>query len=669
MKVHYHLDQLPQFANTVLTIGSFDGVHHGHQELLAKINRLAKEVNGESLVITFDPHPRQVLYPEDKSLRLLTTTEEKVALFQQFGIDHVVVVPFTIEFSQQSADEYIEKFLVGRFHPSKIVIGYDHKFGQNRAGDINYLKKHGARFGYEVLEIEPQEVNDIAVSSTKIRNALADGHVKAANKALGHQYRFKGKVVKGQQLGRTLGFPTANIQLENEYKLVPKHGVYAVKIEYDNQWYNGMLSIGKRPSVDGALHRTIEVNIFDFQSDIYGDQITIGFIEYIRDNTRFDSMEELSAQLVVDKKTSTLILNKKENMSLEKSSKVNFRAAIVILNYNGANYLKNFLPKVIETAAAANCSVIVADNASTDASIVVLKANFPSVELIVLKENLGFAQGYNEALKKIDTDYFVLLNSDVEVTEGWLLPCLELLSKNKEIAACQPKIRAYHQRDYFEYAGAAGGCIDFLGYPFCKGRLFSETEKDEGQYDETSEIFWATGAALFIRADLFEASGGFDGAYFAHAEEIDLCWRLRKAGYKIYAVPESIVYHIGGGTLGYQSVRKTYLNFRNTLITSFKNEPGLKLIWWLPLRLVMDGLAGVLFLSQRKWGHIGAIIKAHWHFFFRIPFWWKKRKQYQKIIQSIAIDDNSKGEGLYPKSIVWQFYAKGKKQFSLLQNN
>lgn len=310
MKVYYQLEQLPQLKNTVLTIGSFDGVHHGHQELLARINRLAKNIQGESLVITFHPHPRQVIYPNDKSLRLLSTIEEKVALFRQFGVDHVVVVPFTMAFSRQSPDEYIEQFLIKYFSPSKIVIGYDHKFGLKRSGDINYLKKHGKYFGYEVLEIEPQQVNDIAVSSTKIRNALLDGHIKTANKALGHQYSFKGVVVKGKQIGRTLGFPTANIQLDNEFKLVPKHGVYAVTVKHNKQCFNGMLSIGKRPSLEGASLRTIEVNIFDFESNIYGDQIKIQFVKHLRDNTRFNSLDELREQLTIDKKNSMAIFNK-----------------------------------------------------------------------------------------------------------------------------------------------------------------------------------------------------------------------------------------------------------------------------------------------------------------------------------------------------------------------
>lgn len=338
--------------------------------------------------------------------------------------------------------------------------------------------------------------------------------------------------------------------------------------------------------------------------------------------------------------------------------------AIVILNYNGADYLVKFLPKVIESAKSLNAEVVVADNASTDQSVEVLKSNFPEVTLIQIEKNLGFAEGYNVALKQVESDIYVLLNSDVEVTDNWLEPCIDLLEKEEHIAACQPKIRAYHKKSDFEYAGACGGWMDTLGYPFCRGRIFSEIEEDQQQYDQAAEIFWATGAALFIKADLFHKFGGFDGEYFAHAEEIDLCWRLRKAGYKIYCEPSSVVYHIGGGTLGYESVTKTYLNFRNTLVTGFKNETFTKLLWWLPLRLLMDGLAGVLFLSQRKWGHIGAIVKAHWHFFPRIFFWWKRRKYFQNLIRAGAIGDNSKGVGLYNKSIVWQFYAKSKTRFS-----
>lgn len=665
MKVYYQLDQIPALNNTVLTIGSFDGIHHGHQQLLDQIKQLAHKVKGESLVVTFHPHPRQVVYPNDNSLKLLSTIEEKVALFEHYGIDHLVVVPFTLEFSQQSADQYIEDFLVGHFQPSYIVIGYDHKFGQNRAGDINYLKKHQDRFGYKVVEIAPQEIADMAVSSTKVRKALEQGNIKSATALLAHAYMLGGQVVKGQQLGRQLGFPTANIQPHNRFKLVPKYGIYAARVHFQQKVYQAMLYIGNRPSIKQHQERSIEVNIFDFDQDIYDQELNIEFVDFIREDATFDSMEALSQQLAKDKEAALAVLNPKEKQKIETISKA-VRASIVILNYNGASYLEQFLPGVIASAAAAKCEVIVADNASTDHSVQLLKDKFPAVELICMEQNHGFAAGYNQALAQLKdrSPYYVLLNSDVEVPMDWLNACLDRLDKDTSIAACQPKIKAFHEKDFFEYAGAAGGWIDTLGYPFCKGRIFSVREEDKGQYDTASEIFWASGAALFIRSDLFHALEGFDQDYFAHAEEIDLCWRLRKAGYKIYYEPGSTVYHIGGGTLDYLSPTKAYLNFRNTLVTSFKNEAAAKLLWWLPLRLLMDGLAGALFLSQGKWGHIRAIVKAHWHFFPRIPFWWRKRKQYQQLIAAISIGNNSKGTGWYGKSIVWQFYAKGKKYFT-----
>lgn len=309
MKVYYQLDQLPSLKNTVLTIGSFDGVHHGHQQLLERINGLAKQVGGQSLVVTFHPHPRQVIYPNDKSLALLTTIEEKVALFGKYGVDNVVVVPFTIDFSRQSADEYIQNFLVDLFHPSYIVIGYDHKFGQNRAGDIHYLKKHGEQLGFKVIEIAPQEVDDIAVSSTKIRNALKAGKIKEANDALGHCYQFSGTVVKGQQLGRQLGYPTANILPDNEYKLVPPFGIYAAKVIYKGTVYNGMLYVGDRPSINGINEQSIEINIFDFDFDIYGELLTIQCIDFIRSDIKFNGLEELKKQLAKDELATKAILD------------------------------------------------------------------------------------------------------------------------------------------------------------------------------------------------------------------------------------------------------------------------------------------------------------------------------------------------------------------------
>ncbi len=663
MRVFYQLEDLPQFKRAVLTIGSFDGVHSGHQQLLARINRLARQSGGESIVITFHPHPRQVIYPKDDSLKLLSTIEEKVALFERYEVDNVVVVPFTVAFSQLSADEYIQRFLVDKFHPATIVIGYDHKFGLNRQGDIDYLKWHSKGAGFNVVEIEQKEVDDIAVSSTKIRNALLSGKVKEAGRWLNHQYTLTGKVVHGQQLGTKLGFPTANIKPSNKYKLIPADGIYAVRVVHQEDEYNGMLYIGRRPSIEGVDERVIEVNIFDFDQKIYGQELTLSLVEYTRGDQHFSDLEGLKKQLAEDKEASLQILSKEEPNSL--GATFNPQVAIVILNYNGAEYLKQFLPSVIDSLENTDYRLIVADNASTDNSLEVLSTEFPEVDCLRLDKNHGFAGGYNEALAQVEADYFVLLNSDVKVTKDWLHPCIEQLEADPGLAACQPKIKAYSDPEYFEYAGGAGGWIDTLGYPFCRGRIFATLEQDEEQYEEKEEIFWASGAAMFVRADLFKSFGGFDADYFAHAEEIDLCWRFKRAGYRVMAIPSSIVYHLGGGTLAYQSVRKTYLNFHNTLVTSFKNESKGKLLWWLPLRLLMDGLAGCLFLLQGKWQHIGAIVKAHWHFFPRLGYWLKRRRSYNQRITTLAIGPENR-KGIYRGSIVWAYYGRRIRSFGAL---
>lgn len=663
MRVFYQLEDLPPFKRAVLTIGSFDGVHSGHQQLLARINRLAHQSGGESIVITFHPHPRQVIYPKDDSLQLLSTIEEKVALFERYGVDNVIVVPFTVAFSQLSADEYIQRFLVDKFHPATIVIGYDHKFGLNRQGDIEYLKWHSKDAGFKVVEIEQQEVDDIAVSSTKIRNALLSGKVQEACRWLNHEYSLTGKVVHGQKLGTKLGFPTANIQPTNKHKLVPADGIYAVKVHHQDEAYGGMLYIGSRPSIAGIDERVIEVNIFDFDQNVYGQELTITLVEFIRGDQHFSDLEGLKAQLAEDRTTSLELLE-------QGSGKAHFvtgnpEVAVVILNYNGAKYLQEFLPSVLESLAQTEYRLIVADNASTDDSLDILHHEFPQVEVLRLEKNHGFAGGYNAALAQVEADYFVLLNSDVKVTKDWLQPCIAQMEADPELAACQPKIKSFARPKYFEYAGAAGGWIDVLGYPFCRGRIFATVEKDKQQYEQEQEIFWASGAAMFVRADLFRSFGGFDADYFAHAEEIDLCWRFKRAGFSIKAIPSSVVYHLGGGTLAYQSVRKTYLNFHNTLVTSFKNESRKKLLWWLPLRLFMDALAGGLFLLQGKWQHIGAIVRAHWHFFPRIGYWMERRKSYNALINSLAIGPENK-EGIYRGSIVWAYYGRRTRSFRKL---
>lgn len=343
------------------------------------------------------------------------------------------------------------------------------------------------------------------------------------------------------------------------------------------------------------------------------------------------------------------------------------KTAIVILNYNGENYLQQFLPSVIQYSGDA--TIIVADNGSTDNSVAILQAQFPQVDLLQLNQNYGFAGGYNKALTQIDADYFLLLNSDVKVTPNWLTPLVNTLDNNPHIAACQPKIKAYDNHEYFEHAGAAGGFIDYLGYPFCRGRILSTVEEDKGQYDTPTSIFWASGAAILVRAELFVQLGGFDDKYFAHFEEIDLCWRIKRAGYDIQAIPSSTVYHKGGGTLAYENPKKTFLNFRNNLMTLYKNKPGgISLFFFIFFRLVLDGLAGVLFLTQGKFSHIIAIIKAHFAFYSLLPYLSKQKKSDKQKIAAIHIDTpNTKG--VYHKSMLWQYYAKGQQTFNNLIEN
>lgn len=664
MKVHNDLNQLPAFRNAVITIGSFDGVHEGHQQIIARMNRLARKHDGESILITFHPHPRLVLYPQDQDLRLITSIDEKIQLLERYGLDHVVVVPFTVEFSQQSADEYIQHFLVRTFRPRIVVIGYDHRFGAGRQGDINYLRWHGERAGFEVVEIEKHEIEDMAISSTKIRKALEKGDVEKAGRLLGHPFTLTGTVVHGQRIGNQIGFPTANLDIPHPHKLIPPNGIYAVRVKHQQEVYGGMLYIGDRPTLKDYDNRTIEVNIFQFDKVIYGDKLQLELIAFIREDSAFEGLNALREQLSRDREATLSILDQPSGKK-EPSIPTLPTVAVVILNYNGKQWLERFIPSLRETTYP-HTKLIVADNGSSDGSLAFLAEHYPDIRCLDLGGNHGFAGGYNRALQLVDSEYYVLLNSDVEVTPGWIEPILELMERDATVAAVQPKIRSFTNHDQFEYAGAAGGWIDAYGYPFCRGRIFSVTEKDEGQYDSTQEIFWATGAALFIRARLFHAIGGFDADYFAHAEEIDLCWRLKRAGYKIMVRPRSVVFHVGGGTLSYHTPRKTYLNFRNTLYTILKNEPIGKLLWLLPLRFLLDFMAAGLFLVQGKFAHIASIVRAHWHFLPRLGYGWRKRRQCEEWIAQCSISNQPNLTAVYPKSIVWQFYGLGKRRFNQL---
>lgn len=328
------------------------------------------------------------------------------------------------------------------------------------------------------------------------------------------------------------------------------------------------------------------------------------------------------------------------------------KVAVVILNYNGESILRQFLPSVIQFSKEAE--IIVADNASTDKSLWVLNQEFPSVRIITLTENYGFCGGYNRALQQVKADYYVLLNSDVEVTENWLHPLVQLLDGNTTIAAVQPKIKSYHNKQAFEYAGAAGGYLDSLGYPFCRGRLFDIVEEDRGQYNDVKEVFWATGACMMVRASVYNQLQGLDEDFFAHMEEIDLCWRMKKLGHAVYYHGGSTVFHVGGGTLSKLSPKKTFLNFRNGLYLIYKNFRSSELILKLPTRILLDYLAAFRFLLSGEGEHALAILKAHYFFIQSLGNLTQKRQ----LLPNSAKENNV---GRYDGSIVWDFFISGKK--------
>lgn len=337
---------------------------------------------------------------------------------------------------------------------------------------------------------------------------------------------------------------------------------------------------------------------------------------------------------------------------------MHYSTAVVILNWNGVEQLRTFLPSVITHTSAAE--IIVADNASTDMSVEWIQQHYPAIRIIALPENFGYAGGYNEALKFVDHEYLILLNSDVEVTHGWLEPLIQPLQTHPSIAACQPKIRSYNQKLYFEYAGAAGGYIDHYGIPFCKGRVLQQMESDKGQYNQPAEIFWASGACLAIRNELFKRIGGFDADFFAHMEEIDLCWTIHRMGYSIQYIPESTVYHVGAATLKKENPRKTFLNFRNSLWMLHKHLPADKLIWIMFLRMCLDGLAGFHYLSKGQWKQFLAVFNAHVSFYFST-----KNNGKRKSLKHLPYYYKQAPTILH-KSLILAYYFRGKKVFTML---
>jgi GT2 family glycosyltransferase len=333
------------------------------------------------------------------------------------------------------------------------------------------------------------------------------------------------------------------------------------------------------------------------------------------------------------------------------------KVAVVILNYNGLKFLQQFLKRIVDNCPSYG-EVIIADNASSDGSVDWIKNNFPSLRLIQHAANLGFADGYNEALKQIEAEYFVILNSDIEVTDNWLAPLIEFMESNSHAAACQPKILSYSDRNHFEYAGAAGGFIDMFGFPFCRGRIFTTLEKDEKQYEDVKDVFWVTGACMIIRSEIFFSAGGFDGFFFAHMEEIDLCWRIRRMKHRIVSLPFSKVYHIGGGTLSKNSPLKTFLNYRNNLSMLLKNLPAYLLLPVFVFRILTDITASIVFLFASGFSHCAAVYKAYWSFMVHIS---------QLIGKRIAFSRNystSLPETVYRRSVLLDYFILRKKKFS-----
>ncbi len=337
------------------------------------------------------------------------------------------------------------------------------------------------------------------------------------------------------------------------------------------------------------------------------------------------------------------------------------KVSIIILNWNTKKFLENFLPSVIRTDYP-NFEVIVADNGSKDGSVEFVKNNFHDVKLVQFDKNYGFCGGYNRSFKFADGDYIVLLNSDIEVPPNWLTPIINFMEQNQDVFACQPKILSFFERNRFEYAGACGGFIDILGYPFCRGRIFSHCEEDRGQYDEIKQVFWATGACMVVRKKLFDEIGLLDEDFFAHMEEIDWCWRANLYGYKIFCIPQSVVYHVGGGTLPKTNPWKTFLNYRNSLIMLEKNLDTLNALFIIPIRMFFDFLSAILFLLQGKFGDFLAVIKAHIAFLFGQPKWIRKRIENRKKIKRKKINN----ELIFKGSIVIEHFIKGKKKFSEL---
>jgi riboflavin kinase/FMN adenylyltransferase len=662
MNIYHSLNEVPDFKNAVVTIGSFDGVHFAHKKLINRINQIANEINGDAVVVTFHPHPRSIVFPNDKSLVLLSTIEEKIELFRKSGVKHLIVIPFTVEFAQLSANEYVEKFLIKALKTKYLVVGYDHKFGLARRGDFQLLQMYEKEGSFKLIEIEKQEIDEIAISSTNIRKAIANSDMDQANGLLGGHYYIRGRVVKGDGIGKTIGYPTANIEVNGKDKLIPPVGIYACFVTVANHRFKGMLYIGNRPTINAEGKPVVEVNILDFNDNIYDEYIGLEIVKFLRSDQKFDGLEGLKNQLDLDRINADQVLT-----AYLAEVPYHALATISILNYNGKSLLETYLPSLEKSSDRYDVKIQVVDNKSTDDSLTFLKKHYPTVEVVALNSNYGYAGGYNKGNVDIRSKYTVLVNSDIRGTEGWLDPIIELMEADDNIATVQPKIKSINEDQQYEYAGASGGFIDTLAYPFCRGRIFDTVEEDAGQYDDTREVFWTSGAAMVVRTEVFKLAGGFDDDFFAHQEEIDLCWRLKRAGYKCMVCPSSVVYHLGGGTLQYDNPHKTYLNFRNNLTMLLKNEYFPKVLLTFIMRLVLDGIAAIKYLGSGKPANVWSILRAHFALYAALPHIVHKRNTHNVFISNHRVG-KANDAGKMPYSILMKYYLGGKKTFASLES-
>ena len=575
-------------------------------------------------------------------------------MLKETGLHHLIIIPFTVEFSQIDPYDYVEKVLIDKISVHHLIIGYDHKFGLNRKGNLDLLYLFADKGAFTVEEIPEQEVDEKHVSSTAIRKSILKGDMQNANRLLKVPFHLTGKVLHGQKVARALGYPTANCDIDSKLKIIPASGTYAATAICDGVSYKGMLYIGISETLSKQKKMSIEINLFaHIPQPLYDKTILISPLHRIRGDEKFKSKAELLYHIDADKIECELFFALAHSKHIVTSA---------VLNYNGQNHLSTFFPSLIKLINKDH-KLLLIDNASTDNSISIVKTMSQDVDIIYLDKNLGFANGYTATMNQVRSKYVAIVNSDVEVTKNWLKPIIDILEKDHSVVAVQPKILAYKNKGQFEYAGAAGGMLDLLGYPFCRGRILEHTEADVGQYETEIEVAWTSGAAMVTRVDAFRQAGGFDPDFFAHMEEIDLCWRWRNAGFKLKYSPKSIVYHLGGGTLAYKSPKKAYLNLRNNYWMVIKNEPLIALLWKLSFRIIFDiAYAMKTFLSGHPQEALGVVkgIAAGLSKMFVIGPKRRANKRYQKRYGIGNPRSKAQSKIILP----WQYIIRGRKKYS-----